>query len=108
MNKGRFMVPAMVTGCFRVRLRHRRCVLVPVGPFHRAPGFVQRPYRYLERGCLTPARVSSESFGFGFSGVTGSSGTHVVPSLEALARTQELWNDQAWKCRPIYFWHLEG
>lgn len=61
MNKGRFIVPAMVTGCFRVRLRHRRCVLVPVSPFHRAPGFVQRPYRYLERGCLTPTRVSSET-----------------------------------------------
>lgn len=61
MNKGRFIVPAMVTGCFRVRLRHGRCVLVPVGPFYGDPGFVRGPYRYLERGCLTPVRVSSET-----------------------------------------------
>lgn len=30
VNKGRLVVPATVTGCFRVCLLHRRCVLVPV------------------------------------------------------------------------------
>lgn len=34
VDKRRFVGPAMVTGCFRVRLLRRRRVLVPVGLSH--------------------------------------------------------------------------